>query len=60
MHVIIIKRNNEKELENEINKIIKSLDDVSPIERNYTNIKDIKFTQNETDFTAMIIFDKEF
>lgn len=57
MHVKILTGYNEKSIEYEINRLLNEFYNISPYERNFTNVKDIKFTQHENSFSAMIIFD---
>ncbi len=57
MHINIIQRSSKEELEDEINKIIRQLESFPATDRNFTKVKDIKFTSNKEGFFALIIFD---
>lgn len=56
MHIKIISRMNFEDLENDINKIIKDLEKLTPEQRDFTIVKDVKITSNENSYIACIIF----
>lgn len=55
MHIHIIENSNHRELQGEVNKFISDLMRLTPIQRDFTEILDIKFTSTVYKYTAMII-----
>ena len=59
MHVKLIEAIDAKILQENINNEIKRLYSVSPSERNFTYIKDIKYSNTDYTYTALIIYDEK-
>ena len=57
MHINIIKDISEMELEIRVNRIIRDLENVPAIDRNFTKVIDIKISAGYQEYIATIIFD---
>lgn len=59
MHTRLIQNQTSYGLNEEINKIIRDLESLSPLERDFTYVKDVKISIDSIKgFVALIIFDK--
>jgi hypothetical protein len=56
MHVEILKRNCEKQLEEDINEIIRKLMSYSPTERDFTVVKRVDITNSNGEYLALITY----
>lgn len=57
MHIEILKDVSEIELQNKVNRIIRDLHNVPPVDRNFTRVVEVKISPGYQEYIATITYD---